>query len=88
VDVGMLAHLPVGTGSITLSSAGPGRFFVIGGVPFDERLIMWWTFVGRTTEEIVTARNAWATGNSAKCAAIAEIRCPPLPCLRASSRPG
>jgi len=62
IDVGMLAHLPVGVRSITLASAGRCRFFVVGGVPFGEKLVMWWNFVGRSGEEIVTARNSWAAG--------------------------
>jgi quercetin 2,3-dioxygenase len=62
IDVGMLAHLPAGVPSITLSSAGAGRFFVVGGVPLGEKLVMWWNFVARTHEEIVTARNAWDQG--------------------------
>ena len=44
---GVLAHLPAGVPSITLSSAGPGRFFVVGGVPLREQLVMWWNFVAR-----------------------------------------
>jgi hypothetical protein len=36
----MLAHLPVGVPSITLSATGPGRFFIIGGAPLGETLVM------------------------------------------------
>jgi redox-sensitive bicupin YhaK (pirin superfamily) len=62
IEVGMLAHLPVGVPSITLSAADRCRFFVVGGVPLGETLVMWWNFVARTGEEIVTARNAWVAG--------------------------
>jgi hypothetical protein len=31
----------VGVPSITLSAAGPCRFFVVGGVPLGERLVVW-----------------------------------------------
>lgn len=62
IEPGMLAHLPAGVPSITLSAAGPCRFFVVGGVPLGERLVMWWNFVARTAVEITTARNAWAAG--------------------------
>jgi redox-sensitive bicupin YhaK (pirin superfamily) len=56
---GMLAHLPTGSAAIHLSAVGPNRFFVVGGVPLGERLIMWWNFVGRTAGEIASARASW-----------------------------
>jgi quercetin 2,3-dioxygenase len=62
---GLLAHLPAGLSEIRLSPAGGrrlARFFVLGGVPFGERLVMWWNFVARSGEEIVTAREDWAAG--------------------------
>jgi redox-sensitive bicupin YhaK (pirin superfamily) len=35
------------------------RVFLLGGEPFEERLVMWWNFVGRSHEEIVRAREDW-----------------------------
>jgi len=61
IEPGLLAHLPSGSTSIELSAAGPNRFFVVGGVPLGEQLVMWWNFVGRTAEEIASARDSWAT---------------------------
>ena len=43
-EPGMLAHLPTGNNTIELSAVGPNRFFVVGGVPLGEKLIMWWNF--------------------------------------------
>ena len=42
---------------------------------------MWWNFVGRTTEEIVTARNAWATGEFGEVRGYPgdPLPAPPLP---------
>jgi hypothetical protein len=79
--VGELAHLPAGVPSVTLSSAGPCRFFVIGGVPLREKLIMWWNFVARTHDEIVTARDAWASGDLGQVRGYAgdPLAAPPLP---------
>jgi quercetin 2,3-dioxygenase len=65
VAPGLLAHLPAGLTGIRLSPAagrGRARFFVLGGVPFAERLVMWWNFVARTGEEIAQARDDWAAG--------------------------
>lgn len=81
IGPGMLAHLPVGVPSITLSAAGPCRFFVLGGVPLGERLVMWWNFVARTAVEIVTARDAWAAGAFGEVRGYAgePLAAPPLP---------
>jgi quercetin 2,3-dioxygenase len=38
---------------------------VVGGVPFGERLLMWWNFVARTGEEITRAREDWVDGRFA-----------------------
>ena len=67
VAPGLLAHLPPGLSVIVLEPAlgkdkDLARFFVLGGVPFTERLIMWWNLVARTPEEITRARDAWVTG--------------------------
>ncbi|MDA8280950.1 MAG: hypothetical protein M0Z63_11125 [Actinomycetota bacterium] len=32
---------------------------LIGGVPFDEEVLMWWNFVARTRAEILEAHRAW-----------------------------
>jgi redox-sensitive bicupin YhaK (pirin superfamily) len=62
---GLLAHVPAGRPHIELSPAGGrrlARFFVVGGVPFSERLLMWWNFVARSGEEIAQAREDWIAG--------------------------
>jgi quercetin 2,3-dioxygenase len=66
---GLLAHLSPGRSEIRLSPAGGrrlARFFVLGGAPFTERLVMWWNFVARTGEEIAQAREDWAAGRFAE----------------------
>jgi len=65
VTPGLLAHLPPGLSEIRLSPASGrrlARFFVVGGVPFGERLLMWWNFVARSGEEIAQTREDWAAG--------------------------
>jgi redox-sensitive bicupin YhaK (pirin superfamily) len=63
VEPGVMAHLRSGSSAITLSAAGLNRFFVIGGLPLGERLIMWWNFVARTADEIAAARDSWMAGD-------------------------
>jgi quercetin 2,3-dioxygenase len=65
VSKSLLAHLPAGLSQIQFSPASGRRlaqFFVLGGVPFDERLLMWWNFMARSGEEIARAREDWVTG--------------------------
>jgi redox-sensitive bicupin YhaK (pirin superfamily) len=57
---GSLLHL--GTDKTRIRIEGPARLFLLGGVPFDEELVMWWNFVARSHEEIVAARADWAAG--------------------------
>ncbi|GAA3441462.1 pirin family protein [Planomonospora venezuelensis] len=59
---GSLLYLGRGRSEIPVGAAGPARLFVFGGEPFDEPLVMWWNFVGRSHEEIVRARDDWAAG--------------------------
>jgi quercetin 2,3-dioxygenase len=63
VEPGALAYLGVGRDEIRFESRGDSRALLIGGVPFDERLFMWWNFVARTQEEITEAWRAWASGD-------------------------
>ena len=52
-----------GTGSeqVVLTNRGsePARMVLLGGEPFGEEIVMWWNFVGRTSEEIHAYREAW-----------------------------
>ena len=32
---------------------------LLGGEPFGEKILMWWNFIGRTHEDIVSAREQW-----------------------------
>jgi hypothetical protein len=54
-----LVYLPTGRSTLTFTPAGPARLVLLGGAPFDERLVMWWNFVGRSHEEIVEFREQW-----------------------------
>jgi quercetin 2,3-dioxygenase len=53
----------VGHGRPTLSlrvpEAAPARVLLLGGEPLGEPIVMWWNFVGRDHDEIVSFRQAW-----------------------------
>ncbi|MEY4102043.1 MAG: hypothetical protein RIR88_177, partial [Actinomycetota bacterium] len=52
VDAGVI-ELSITTGD------SPVRLVLLGGTPFEEELVMWWNFIGRTHEEIVAFREQW-----------------------------
>ncbi|HEX6738316.1 MAG TPA: pirin family protein [Vicinamibacteria bacterium] len=58
-----LYYLGVGRRELVLAGGPqPCRLLLLGGAPFGETILMWWNFVGRTTEEIVAAREDWEAG--------------------------
>ncbi len=57
-----LAYVPAGRDHIEVTAhAEPTRVLVLGGPPFGESIVMWWNFIGRSHEEIVSFRDAWQT---------------------------
>ena len=60
---GRLAYLRAGRDERRLETRSASRAMLIGGVPFDERLFMWWNFVARTQDEISNAWRSWAAGD-------------------------
>jgi hypothetical protein len=54
--------LYLGTGRRTLSLAGSGRMLLLGGEPFEERIVMWWNLVARSHDEVAEARRQWVDG--------------------------
>ena len=61
-----MAYLPVAEPSLTLhnDAAEPGRVLVLGGPPFEEEIVMWWNFVGRSHEDVAEAREEWMAGSA------------------------
>ncbi|MFF8093640.1 pirin family protein [Streptomyces sp. NPDC016675] len=56
-----LGFLDAGSDTLALvnESDTPARAVLIGGAPFDEEIVMWWNFIGRSHEDIVRARTDW-----------------------------
>jgi redox-sensitive bicupin YhaK (pirin superfamily) len=59
VTPGHLAYLGAGRDEITLTTDEPTRALLVGGVPFDEAVLMWWNYVARTRDEITTVHRDW-----------------------------
>ena len=59
VGPGVLAYLGEGRDELRVDVRGPARVLLLGGLHFPEKLLMWWNFVARTTEEASQARRQW-----------------------------
>ena len=61
INVAELGYVGTGIDQLLLRNPGgePARVVLLGGEPFEEPILMWWNFVGRTHEEIVAFREAW-----------------------------
>ncbi|MDP9194771.1 MAG: pirin family protein [Acidobacteriota bacterium] len=60
--INTLYYLGTDRTELTLRSATGARVLLLGGVPFPERILMWWNFVARTPEEMAVARADWEEG--------------------------
>ncbi|MDX6261317.1 MAG: quercetin 2,3-dioxygenase [Kribbellaceae bacterium] len=88
--------LYLGAGREAIDLTGDARFLLLGGEPFEEQLVMWWNFIGRSHEEIVAARNDWMasidTHGTDRFPAVPgydgdALPAPPLPGTRLKPRP-
>ncbi len=87
VAADQLAHIPAGVRNARLA----GQDFLgilIGGAPFDEKIVMWWNFIGRSNEEIVEMRESW---NARRYATVSDdlggwIPAPELPTVTLKAR--
>lgn len=90
LDDAHLLYLGLHRDGIEVSSAGGATLFLLGGEPFEDDIVMWWNFVGRTHEEIVAARDAWETDDGRFGHVVdhgdERIPAPPLPAVRLTRR--
>ncbi|MFE3826961.1 pirin family protein [Streptomyces sp. NPDC059092] len=56
---GSMLYLGCGRTELPLRAESDAGLMLLGGEPFEEELVMWWNFVGRSHEEIETARKDW-----------------------------
>ena len=62
-----LAHIfyqSSGATQLSFTSQHGAKIVLLGGIPFDEEIVMWWNFIGRTHEEIEEMRNDWESQSS------------------------
>lgn len=90
IEPGDLACQATGPGTVHLNNTGVdgARVLLLGGKPFTEELVMWWNFVGRSHEEIVSYRRLWEAHDprfgqvDGYSGTPARLPAPPLPTTR------
>lgn len=56
---GHLAYLGTGRDELTMDATQHAHALLIGGVPFEAPVLMWWNYVARTRAEIIDAHAQW-----------------------------
>lgn len=74
VPPGPLGYLGSGRATLDLAAAPGTRFVLLGGEPFEEELLMWWNFVGRTHAEVEQSRLDWEAQAALSDAAASRSR--------------
>ena len=60
VPLANIGYRAVGARALTITSGdAAARVLLLGGEPFAEQIVMWWNFVGRSHDEIVSFRERW-----------------------------
>ena len=88
LEIGAMLYLGTGRRRVRVRAAEASRLLLLGGEPFEERIVMWWNFVGRSGEEIAGLAGQWDDESSGgdRFGAVAgwdDVRmpAPPLPSL-------
>jgi len=82
VTPGHLAYLGLGRTELPMSCESETRLMLLGGVPFEAPVFMWWNFVARTREEVEAAALAWQSEDPrfpTVQTSLARIPAPPVP---------
>jgi len=90
LDHDHLLYLGVQRTGVEVASAAGATVFLLGGAPFEDDIVMWWNFVGRSHEEIVQAREDWENDTSRFGRVVdhgdERIPAPPMPAVRLTRR--
>ncbi|GGM39098.1 pirin family protein [Microbacterium saperdae] len=84
-----LLYLGDSRDEVEVSSTAGALLFLLGGEPFEDDIVMWWNFAGRSHDEIAAAREEWEAA-SARFGTVdghdVRIPAPPLPPVRLMPR--
>jgi quercetin 2,3-dioxygenase len=95
LDAADLGYQGPGHSTLQLRNAQdrPARVLLLGGVPFAEQLVMWWNFVGRSHDDILSYRQLWQDCDLRFGAvqgyrgSVTRLPAPPMPATRLLPRP-
>lgn len=89
LDRNGLLYLGDSRETVEVSSSAGALLFLLGGAPFEDDIVMWWNFAGRTHDEIVAAREEWEAASD-RFGVVeghdVRIPAPPLPPVRLMPR--
>ncbi|MER5948503.1 pirin family protein [Streptomyces sp. NPDC001904] len=60
---GSMLYLGCGRTDLPVRAASDAGLMLLGGEPFEEELVMWWNFIGRSQDDITQAREDWMSGS-------------------------
>ena len=85
-----LLYLGIHRSEVSVRADADATIFVLGGEPFEDEIVMWWNFVGRSHDEIVEAREAWEADSPRFGHVVGHgderIPAPPMPAVRLTRR--
>jgi len=85
LDRGAMLYLGTGRRTLRVRTDEPTRLLLLGGEPFEERIVMWWNFVGRSGEEITEFATNWNADGGRFAPVVGydgdRLEAPPLPPL-------
>ena len=56
----MLLYLGCGRDEVRVrAGSDDDRLLLLGGAPFDEKIVMFWNFIGRSSREVASFRAQW-----------------------------
>jgi quercetin 2,3-dioxygenase len=83
LERGSMLYLGTARRSVRLRAEESSRLLLLGGEPFEEQIVMWWNFVGRSGDEIADYAEQWNAEDARFGAVVgydgARLEAPPLP---------
>lgn len=82
---GSMLYLGCGRTELPLRAVSDAGLMLLGGEPFEEELVMFWNWIGRSQEEIAQARDDWMNGT--RFGEVKGYNGPPIPAPELPSVP-
>jgi hypothetical protein len=91
VAVDQLLYLGSNRKDAQLASRHGARMIIVGGKPFEEEIVMWWNFIGRSHQEVLDFRTAWESRDERFAPVVSRdekvMEAPPMPTVPLKPRP-